>query len=133
MKAKTRASIILIPRPKEDEAREHRITMEAVVDAYNESERAMGWYYYLEGKIKVPFDAKCIAHRAISPLKVGQIVSVLSMAAEEESEEEMFVLIEHNDEELAVPLVQLAPTSQDLATQEAIADWHYWCARGYEF
>lgn len=29
---------------KEDPKREHRITMEIVVDAYDEQERAMGWY-----------------------------------------------------------------------------------------
>ncbi|NWK54709.1 hypothetical protein HW115_03745 [Verrucomicrobiaceae bacterium N1E253] len=33
-----------------DEYREDRITMGAVVDAYGAEERAMGWYYYLEGK-----------------------------------------------------------------------------------
>ena len=42
-----------------DEMREQRITMEAVVDAYDSSERAMGWYYYLDGKMKVPFKARC--------------------------------------------------------------------------
>jgi hypothetical protein len=31
--------------PKRDKKREDRIAMEAVVDAYNESERAMSWYY----------------------------------------------------------------------------------------
>jgi endonuclease I len=30
-----------------DENREERIDMEVVVDAYDEEERAMGWYYYL--------------------------------------------------------------------------------------
>lgn len=33
-------------RVERDETREERISMEAVVDAYNEEERAMGWYYY---------------------------------------------------------------------------------------
>jgi Calcium binding len=28
-----------------DEARKERITMEAVVDAYDEDEQVMGWYY----------------------------------------------------------------------------------------
>ena len=32
---------------EKDEVREHRIAMEVVVDAYDEMERAMGWYYYL--------------------------------------------------------------------------------------
>ena len=36
------------PEIETDEVRERRITMEAVVDAYNEEERAIGWYYYLE-------------------------------------------------------------------------------------
>lgn len=63
--------------------------MEAVVDAYNETERAMGWYYYLEGKIEPPFNAKCTARRVISPLKVCQVVSVLGMAPEEECESEI--------------------------------------------
>src|SRR4051794_34624422 len=34
-------------KPQKDEEREERITMEIVVDAYNEDERAMGWYCYL--------------------------------------------------------------------------------------
>jgi Calcium binding len=29
---------------KKDDAREHRIDMEVIVDAYDEQERAMGWY-----------------------------------------------------------------------------------------
>ena len=36
-----------------DEIREQRIIMEAVVDAYDSGERAMGWYYYLDGKMNV--------------------------------------------------------------------------------
>ena len=43
------------PEIETDEVRERRITMEAVVDAYNEEERAVGWYYYLEGKLNFPF------------------------------------------------------------------------------
>ena len=38
-----------------DRDRESRIEMEAVVDAYDEVERAMGWYYYLEDRLNFPF------------------------------------------------------------------------------
>ena len=55
-------------RPQKDEVREHRITMEAVVDAYNEQERAIGWYYYLENRLVFPFLARCTAKRAVSRL-----------------------------------------------------------------
>ena len=51
-----------------DPDREHRIHYEAVADAYNEEERAMGWYYYLQDSLLFPFKAKCISRRQISPL-----------------------------------------------------------------
>ena len=67
--------------------------MEAVVDAYNSGERAMGWYYYLDSKLKFPFKARCRLVRSISSLRVGEEVQVLGMAPEEECESEMFVWI----------------------------------------
>ena len=91
----------------------------------------MGWYYYLEGKLKIPFKARCKAKRSISPIKVGQVVTVLGMAPEDECESEMFVLIQYVDDSLAVPLAQLESLSKDNDTNEAVADWHYWLAQGY--
>ena len=55
------------------------------------------------------------------------------MAPEEECESEMFVRIAWDDDELAVPLTQLSPSSKHAGTLEAIADWHYWVGRGYQF
>src|SRR5215217_7954550 len=55
------------PEIETDEVRERRITMEAVVDAYNEQERAVGWYYYLEGKLNFPFLSHCATRRSTSP------------------------------------------------------------------
>ncbi len=49
-----------------DEAREHRIVREVVVDGYGSSERAMGWYYCLEGKMNLSFKARCGLARPIS-------------------------------------------------------------------
>lgn len=87
-----------------DEAREHRIEMEIIVDAYGPEEQALGWYYYLDEKINFPLLARCIAKRAISPLRVGDEVEVLRMAPEEECEREMFVMMRWEREGLAVPL-----------------------------
>jgi hypothetical protein len=67
--------------PQDDE-REERIAMEAIVDCYGPEEQAMGWYYYLEGKLTFPFLARCSAQRAISPLRVGDEVEVIGMAPE---------------------------------------------------
>lgn len=113
--------------------REDRILLEIVVDAYDESERAMGWYYYLQDRLKVPFTAQCRIKRSVSPLKVGQTVQVIGMAEEDECMSEIFVLIAWEDSELAVPLEQLECQSADDATCQAVADWHYWLARGYGY
>ena len=119
---------------KRDEEREERITMDIVVDAYNEIERAMGWYYYLEDRLQFPFKATCIGKRAISPLKVKDKVEVVGMPREEECEREMFVTIRWGEETLAVPLSQLKPVpGVGEATAEAVADWQYWVEMGYCF
>lgn len=107
--------------------------MEIIVDAYGPEEQAMGWYYYLEDKLQFPFTATCIADRAISPLRKGEKVEVLEMAPEDECRHEMFVGIRREKRPLGVPLAQLKPTPRtDKVTKEAVADWHYWVAQGYE-
>jgi len=114
-------------------ARERRIEMEVVVDAYNSEERAMGWYCYLEEKLKFPFQARCKSKRAVSPLRIGEEITVLGMAPEEDCESEMFVRLRWGGRSMAVPLSQLVPLAADPETKEAVADWHYWLGRGYEF
>ncbi len=121
-------------KPKRDPKREQRITMEIVVDAYDEQERAMGWYYYLEDQLRFPFNAMCIAKRAISPLKVKDEVEVIGIPGEDECEHEMFVTFRWQKEDLAVPLSQLKPiAATDKQTQQAVEDWHYWVKMGYQF
>ena len=116
-----------------DEDREYRILMEVVVDAYNEEERATGWYYYLDDKIHFPLMACCIKVVAKSPLFEGEQVTVLQLAPEEECSHEIFVEINWNKRTLCVPLVQLQPLDTNEQSLEAVEDWRYWIARGYEF
>ena len=118
---------------EKDEAREYRIAMEIVVDAYDAEEQAMGWYYYLDETLNFTFLTRCIARRAISPLQVGDEVEVLGMAPEEECEHEMFVIMRWEVEGLAVPLSQLKVIHGDDQTLEAVEDWHYWVNRRYRF
>ena len=108
--------------------------MEIVVDAYDEEERAMGWYYYLEEKLNFPFLTRCINERAISPLRVGDEVEVVGMAPEDECQREMFVEMPWEHERtLAMPLSQLKVVHGDEETRQAVEDWHYWVETGYEF
>ncbi len=121
-------------KPKRDETREERILMEIVVDAYNEQERAIGWYCYLEDKLNFPFLTRCIQERPASPLRVGDEVKVIGMAPENECEREMFVETPwENKRTLAIPLSQLEVVQGDEETKQAVEDWHYWIGMGYEF
>jgi hypothetical protein len=113
--------------------REDRILFDIVVDAYNDSERAMGWYYYLENEISFPFKARCISKRATSPLIVDQPVEVVGLADEDECMEEVMVTITLADDELAVPLAQLDCVKGKKGTRQAVEDWHYWVGRGYHY
>ena len=120
-------------KPKADKAREDRIALEIVVDAYDEHERAVGWYYYLEDNLAFPFKAKSKARREISPLKRGEEVEVVGMPSQDECEREMFVTVEWEKRTLAVPLSQLEGIDVEEDTRQVIEDWHYWVRRGYEF
>ena len=121
-------------QPKRDKKREERISMEIIVDAYGSEEQAMGWYYYLEEQLHLPFTAICITKRAVSPLRVNDEVDVVGMPPEEECEKEMFVTIRWEKDGLAVPLSQLKPISEtDAKTRQAVDDWHYRVRMGYQF
>jgi hypothetical protein len=117
-------------RPKRDPVREDRIYNEAIVDARPE-EQAMSWYYYLEGKVTFPFQARCGAANAVSPLRKGETVEVLRMAVEDACEHDMLVQIRWQGRKMAVPLSQLEAINLDQSSNKAIGDWLYWVAQGY--
>jgi Calcium binding len=118
-------------KPRKDRVREDRIHNEAIVDAYGPEEQAMAWYYYLENKLRFPFQAKCVALNVLSPLRKRETVEVRRMAPERACTHDMLVLVRWQDRNMAVPLSQLAAIVADESTDEAIGDWHYWVAQGY--
>ncbi len=120
-------------KKKKEPAGEQRISMEIVVDAYDAWEQAMGWYYYLEDKLKFPFPAACVKKRGISPLKLKENVHVVGMPPIDDCEHEMFVLILWEGRRFAVPLDQLQCEGRDKEARQAAEDWHYWKAQGYQF
>ncbi|MBA2521184.1 MAG: calcium-binding protein, partial [Chloroflexia bacterium] len=103
--------------------------MKIIVDAYEPEEQALGWYYYLENNVSVPFRAKCSVERVISPLRVDDEVEVVGMAPEDECEHEMFVMTRWEQRDLAVPLAQLAGIDIDDESRQALDDWSYWVER----
>jgi hypothetical protein len=107
--------------------------MEVVVDAYDEYEQAMGWYYYVADGLEFPFQAQCMAKKSMSPLKVNDVVTVVGVADAEDCESQIFVTIEYNEDQLAVPLAQLEIIDDKPDSKTIIEDGHYWIGRGYEF
>jgi hypothetical protein len=120
-------------KSKRDRPREERIHNEVIVDAYGPEEQALGWYYFLEDKLRFPFPARCISAKVVSPLRKGETVEVLRMAPEDACAGDMLVLIRWQGRNVAVPLSQLVAIDADESTLEAIGDWHYWLAQGYCF
>jgi hypothetical protein len=115
----------------EDKEREERITMEVVVDAYNEEERAMGWYYYLQDTIQFPFDAIWTSSSKKSTKPSVREVEVVDMADTDECLSDMRVEVAYNDETFTARLSEIQPVDPDPDTEQAVTDWHYWISQGY--
>jgi len=122
-----------MPKSKRDPVRKDRIHNEAIVDAYGPEEPALGWYYYLDNKIRFPFQARCIRTKAVSPLLKGEQVEVRRLAPEDACTTDRLVQIHWQGRKMAVPLSPLIGIDVDQSTAEAIADWHYGLAQGYCF
>jgi hypothetical protein len=60
-----------VAKPKRDPVREDRIQDEVIVDAYGPEEQAVGWYYYLEAKIRFPFQMSKLISFALTSAQVG--------------------------------------------------------------
>ena len=119
-------------KPKLNPQREQRILMDIVVDAYDETERAMSWYCYLEEELGTEFEARVHSEYPASPLKLGETECVLGMAPDDICQGNMFVWIRWSDRKLAVPLSQLTALVDDNSLARAVADWNYWVDRGYQ-
>lgn len=124
--------VLKMGKIEKNQEREERIIMEAIVDAYGSEERAAGWYYYLDDKMKFPFEASCIKKIKSSPLNEGEKVTVLGMTDEDDLEG-IYVNVQWKDRSFSVPLEQLHPLDVDEETVEAVEDWQYWVDRGYQF
>lgn len=117
-----------------DDAIEHRINYEIIVDTYD-GEYAICWHIYLADTLNFPFTAKN------TQSKLGAELTITGILDEEECEDGMSVYClvkadpkDSNSEtdELPINLEDLEVVSGDDATKQAVKDWCYWCAQGYE-
>ena len=97
----------------------------------------MGWYYYLEEVLNFPFMAKWTKKGRKSPSAEEKQVEVLGMAPDDECLKDMLVEVAYingkDDDVYSAKLSEITAIDADSETQEAIADWLYWVARGYKF
>jgi hypothetical protein len=126
-----------MPSVERNENREHRIETEIIVDAEDKEDRAMGWYYYLDDTLNVPFMANWTKKSRKTSTVEEKKVEVLGMAPDDECLKDMYVEVVYpngNDEDVfTAKLSEIVAIDTDDETLEAIADWHYWIARGYKF
>jgi hypothetical protein len=122
MKGKPRSVV------EKDAAREERIDMEIVVDAYDEVERAMGWYCHLENEMKFPFAATLRGEG-----KGHRSVVVKGLSDSDDCLCGMRVEVEAGGYSFDAALEDVVPGEVDAGTRRAIEDWQYWVGRRYGF
>ena len=62
-----------VQKMQKQDDREERIIMEIVVDAYDEQERAMGWFYYLADIIQFPLSTAWVG---LNFIFISYIISI---------------------------------------------------------
>jgi hypothetical protein len=121
-------------RVPENKTRENRIYNEILVEVYEREDAVMCWLTHLQDNLAFPFEAECIEEMKISPLRKGEKVTAFELLDDDEDiGNDFFVLIEWNGRKMGVPLAQLKPLKVDKETKQAVEDWQYWKARGYQF
>lgn len=119
-------------RIPEDEAMEHKIHYEIVVDAHSDDEVKMSWYYHLHDNMQFPFEAYYRFKQRDGAFKKRK-VQVLEMSSEEMAGDHMSVGIAYDEDVFYVPLLDLEDNDADEETLETINDWRYWNERGYNW
>lgn len=108
-----------------NEAIEYRIRNEIIVDAYDDYEVNMGWYYYMEEKLNFPFHAT-VEIKTRGGGKESKRVEVVELDCDVEFGNDMTVGVTFGDYVHSVPLRSLIDIEADEDTLEAIGDWFYW-------
>jgi Calcium binding len=110
-----------------DEEREHRIHYEIIVDAYDEYEQAMSWYYCMEEKLEFPMKAKVKLH-----LKGGKIEEKAVQIVEIDPKSETSLTLRLGITEGKSDRVQYISPEDIVSIKasddslEIINDWLYW-------
>lgn len=109
----------------EDPERDARIHEEYTVDAYDDSEILMGWYYSMQDIMTFPFKAK-VEFRKKGGKKVLEKVKIVELSSEDKLGNAITVGVEYQDLIIDIPVYNLQQIKADEKTIQIIEDWKYW-------
>ena len=110
-----------------DKEREHRIIYEVIVDAYDDVEQAMSWYYHMAENLELPIKAK-----ANLPLRGGKteqkIVKIIEIDPKSEEGRAIRLGITEGTSQrvqyISPEMLESVDTSDE--NLEILNDWLYW-------
>ena len=110
-----------------DPAREHRILEEVIVDAYDDEEQLMGWYYYLAENLvfPIPATARLPLRGGKSETKSVQIVEV-DPKSEAGGRIRLGVVEPGNERIQYVSPEAIVSLDTSPENREIVNDWLYW-------
>ena len=112
---------------QKDPQREARICEEIIVDAYDDDEVLMSWYYYFQDELSFPFPA-LLTSKTTHGESIQTEVIAHSLPELEDCTLEQFWLQVHNPVEerlFYVRLEDLSVSQASEATRQALEDWRY--------
>jgi hypothetical protein len=105
--------------PRLSKQRLEKLMEEAIVDAYNESEQAVGIFRMMEDNLKVPFDTEVLG------------VSVTVEKVDMTSDDQIVAICARSGQKQEIPIVSLPLPSPPPEGWEWIAAYRFW-KRGFE-
>lgn len=113
-----------------DEEMRHRIDYEIIVDAYDDNEQSMGWYYFFEETLEFPFTA--LVHlRKRDGTAEAKRVKITGLASKEEGfmSEDFNLDTEQGEYTRPVAYSTLSEFKASEETLEAFQIWDFYWRR----
>jgi len=105
------------------------IMLEIVVDAKDDEDVAMGWFYYMQDELEFPFEAEMESKNRRGEKSVIQI-DVLGLSSSNENNNSPEVILEVSEKGservIDVGISKLQNVKGDESTENAVAIWKHW-------
>lgn len=111
--------------PSTNEERQHRIDYEIIVDAYDDGEIYIGWYYYFAENLEFPIRA--VAHlKKRNGRKENIAIEIVEVASNEEEALKLGIVVPPLDFVFSIDVEDLFSVEASEEDLEILNDWLYW-------